>query len=144
MSSSAELHAATRNGRWYACAMQLKYTRQGWCQIGWIGVAALFYLSLIPMPHQMEELPVWSDKIYHGFAYGWLMWWLSRGYARAYWLRIAVMLVCVGITIELLQSLTPYRTASVFDELANIMGVCLGYLVTSFTPAGFPAFREAQ
>ena len=105
---------------------------------------ALAFLSLIPMPHQMEELPSWSDKCYHAFAYGWLMWWHSRGYRRSLWRVLAVTLMLIGVAIELLQGLTDYRTASVFDELANIVGISLGYLIARRTPTGFPVFREAQ
>ena len=124
--------------------MVFDLTLQGWRAIGWLGVLALVFLCVIPSPAALDELPAWSDKCYHSFAYGLLMWWLARGYPRRHWLALAIFLAVLGLAIEYLQSLTTYRTGSVFDELADLVGIGFGYLLAHYTPAGFPPLRTAE
>ena len=124
--------------------MIFEITLRGWRTIGWLGVLALIFLCLIPSPTALDELPSWSDKCYHAFAYGLLMWWLARGYPRRHWLSLAIFLSLLGLAIEYLQNLTSYRTGSAFDELADLAGLGLGYLLAHATPAGFPALSAAE
>lgn len=124
--------------------MQDLITHHGWQRIGWLGVVCLIILSLIPSPALMIEGFDNSDKLYHAFAYAALMWWFALGYRRRQWLIIAIGFAVLGLVIEGLQSLTPERTASLADELADVCGILLGFFVAGRTPTGFPPFRQAE
>jgi VanZ family protein len=100
--------------------------RRGWFLAGLALVAAVVWLSLVPLPSP----PVaHADKIEHLGTYGTLMLWFSQlgGPARRRAVT-AVALVALGVGIELLQDLTPYRMMDPLDMLANAVGVALGWL----------------
>ncbi|MBI2800414.1 MAG: VanZ family protein [Gammaproteobacteria bacterium] len=104
----------------------------------------MIILSLIPSPALMLAGFDNSDKLYHAFAYASLMWWFAVGYRRHQWLTIAIGFAVLGLVIEGLQSLTPDRTASLADELADVCGILLGIFAATKTPTGFPPFRHAE
>lgn len=87
----------------------------------------IFILALAPR----EALPTvegWNDKGEH-FAAFWL---LSLGLAL-YWSlsggRVALLLTLYGGLIEVAQSFTPCRQASLLDLLADIAGILAGLLM---------------
>jgi len=92
----------------------------------------------------MLDSPPYSDKVYHVLAYTTLMWWFAVGYMPVRWSMIVLGLGALGLALEVGQSLTPYREASVSDALANACGITAGYWIARFTPAGFPPFRQAE
>jgi VanZ family protein len=122
----------------------LTFSSAGWRFIGWLGVASLCALSLLPPSTLMLNGPEHSDKLYHLAAYASLAWWFALGYARSHWRAIALGLALLGVTLEVLQGLTPERMASSGDEITNVLGVLLGLWLASRAPAGFPAFRHAE
>jgi VanZ family protein len=92
------------------------------------------YLSL----KKIDYLPVQlshSDKVYHAIAYFLLglTWLLSFPKSlQKKKLKYAIVISCViyGIVIEVLQgTLTTYRTASLLDILANIVGVIVAMII---------------
>lgn len=96
-----------------------------WRVLAWLGVAAVLALSLLSVPVP-RELDFWNaDKLVHMAMYGTLMLCFSRAYGRAYWPRIALGLGLLGLGIEYLQSLTPDRSASLLDEIANLAGISI-------------------
>lgn len=119
-------------------------TITGWRCVGWLGVASLCALSLLPPPPLMPEGPPYGDKFYHLITYTSLTWWFMVGHARAHWRSIAMGLALLGIILEVLQGLTPTRIPSGWDEAANVLGVLLGQRLVGLTPAGFPRFRQAE
>lgn len=100
---------------------------------------AIGYLSLI----DLSETPVTkmgiSDKVMHGTAYFFLtlLWLFYLIFGKVSWsFSTKIAVVCVfsivfGILIEVLQgTMTSYRTADIFDILANSTGVALAGLLT--------------
>jgi len=76
-----------------------------------------------------------SDKIYHAIAYfllglTWLLSFPKSLQNKS--LKYAIVISCViyGIVVEVLQgTLTTYRTASLLDIIANIVGVLIAMMV---------------
>ena len=100
--------------------------RRGWFLAGLALVATVVWLSLVPIPSP----PVaHADKVEHLGTYGTLMLWFAQlgGPARRRAVTAAA-LVALGVGIEFLQDLTPYRMMDPLDMLANTVGVALGWL----------------
>lgn len=96
-----------------------------WMGLSWLGVAVVLMLSLLPLtvPEQFE---FWNaDKLVHITMYASLMLSFSRAYARHRWLAIAIALGSLGLGIEFVQSLTPNRSASLLDGIANLAGISI-------------------
>lgn len=103
-----------------------------WLAVGWILIGIIIILSLIPdydLRLVQEFVP--NDKVGHFLAYGTLMGWFVQLY---YPLRTKVVLcilfICMGVGLEVLQSLTLTRTYDIYDMLANSIGVILGLLLS--------------
>lgn len=98
-----------------------------WLAMGWIGVAIVVVLSLVPRPPELGVEQ--GDKIQHFLAYGTLMLWFAqvRVDVRERWVT-AGLLVAMGIALEFAQALTGYRFYSYADMAANTTGVILGWL----------------
>jgi VanZ family protein len=99
-----------------------------WLAWGWLWVAVICYLSLMPHPPEPVNFQH-VDKLEHALAYSLLMLWFCQVYRlRNYRIVLAVLLVAMGIAIEYLQGETAYRTFDVADMLANSVGVMLGWI----------------
>lgn len=102
--------------------------RQAWWAIGWLGVAAAIYLSLMHDPPTLAVAE--GDKLQHAAAYGMLMLWFAqltdRRDGRGV---IALALIGLGIALEYAQLATDYRDFSVGDMVADGLGVALGWLL---------------
>lgn len=101
-----------------------------WRGLGWIMVAAVVVLSLVPQLPKAPSLLGW-DKAQHFLAYAVLTAWFCQAYSR-HW-RWPAFFVALGALLELLQGFTGIRTTDPFDILANTIGVSIG-LGLSFTP----------
>jgi VanZ family protein len=87
------------------------------------------------------------DKIAHVLTYiGFAILGCLMAKNRKQLLIIITACAIYGLAIEYLQSLTGYRTASVHDELANIIGLFIGVtiakIIDHFRP--LPAFKKRQ
>ena len=101
--------------------------RKLWLLIGWLLVASVTYLSLVPDP---PTLPVSAgDKVGHVLAYGTLMLWFLQLNPPSRWAVLAAALVTIGIVLELVQGLSAARSAELLDVLANTAGVLCGWLL---------------
>ena len=59
-------------------ALRTRTIRLGWSLIGWVGVALILYLSLMPHPPELDIEQ--GDKLQHIAAYTVLMgWWAQMG-----------------------------------------------------------------
>ena len=94
-----------------------------WVAIAWLGVACAITLSLWPGGAPLP-IHVW-DKIEHCVGYFMLTLWFTGLYPRERYPRLAVGCLLLGITIELLQGLTPTRTMELGDLAANGVGIAL-------------------
>lgn len=91
------------------------------------GVALLASLYVALRPSADGEDWFWqADKFRHALAFA-LLWALGRwaGVRQLVWLALG--LLCFGVLIEGLQSLTPDRQPSAGDVLADAAGLWLGH-----------------
>jgi VanZ family protein len=102
-----------------------------WLVGGWLGIILTLLLSL--MPPLLDEGSGQTDKIVHLSGYAVLMFWWAQLITRQRW-KLAITVVMFGISIELLQGLTPHRQPDVLDALANSCGVLLGWFTARILP----------
>ena len=101
--------------------------RKAWLILGWLWIATVFYLSLIPHPPKPISFDG-VDKLEHFIAYGGLMLWFCQGYLeRKTRIRLFMALVVMGVGIEFLQGWGGYRVFEYADMLANTIGVLIGW-----------------
>lgn len=106
-----------------------------WRTLGRTLVVAMLAIALLPAPAVVGAVPL-GDKIGHVCAFAILMLWYAQIYDGAgERLRCAIGAASLGILIELLQALTPYRSAEFADFVADALGVGLGWLIAR-GPAG--------
>ena len=95
-----------------------------------VGLIAVIALSLLP--HEtLPETGMW-DKSNHALAYGVLA--VLGGLGSKGWgslIIVGIGLVILGAGLELAQSFIPDRTSSVYDALANFVGVAIGSAATA-------------
>lgn len=101
--------------------------RKLWLSTGWLLVALVTYLSLVPDPPTIDAAG--SDKVAHVLAYGTLMLWFLQLYPIYRRPIIAVGLIAMGILLEFLQGFTAARSSEYMDMVANTGGVMLGWLL---------------
>jgi VanZ family protein len=114
----------------YLLQCMIKYL---WPAIAWsLTVVAL---TLIP-GEQIPNVPVFGiDKLVHIFIFGLMMTLTAVGlYKSSFYTSIkrptliaVVYSIGFGMIIEFIQPYIPGRSFSLFDILANVMGVALGY-----------------
>jgi VanZ family protein len=101
--------------------------RSAWLGLGWLGVAGVVVLSLIPSPPVGVEH---GDKLGHAGTYALLMWWFAQAWLRRDTrARTAAGLLALGVAIEYAQGWTGYRDFSVADMAADALGIALGWLL---------------
>lgn len=101
-----------------------------------IATAVIAYLSLSHLPKIDLGLHIKSsDKYLHAIAYFtlstvWLFALRNKLTNKVNKIVLIISLMIYGIVLELLQKeITNYRTADLYDELANIAGILLAVLV---------------
>ena len=102
-----------------------------WRVLGWLGIVFTLVVSL--MPPALGDDSGHADKIVHLFGYALLTFWWAQLVIRQRW-KLAIAVVLFGVTIELLQGLTPTRHPDLLDALANSAGVLLGWLAARLLP----------
>lgn len=105
-----------------------------WRAAGWLGVALTLVVSL--MPPALDDSRAHADKLAHLAGYAVLMFWWAHIITQRRW-RLAIAVILLGGTIELLQGLTPDRQPDPLDALANSAGALLGWLAARILP-NFP------
>lgn len=102
--------------------------RKPWLALGWLWVAVLAYLSLMPNPPEPVRF-LNADKLEHALAYCLLMLWFCQVYVRrTQRLFAAALLMAMGVAMEFLQGMTGYRSFEYADMVANSTGVLLGWV----------------
>ncbi len=117
-------------------AMVCKFTKTAF----FMALVAVIALSLLPQ-ETFPETDTW-DKLNHALAYGVLA--VVGGIGFKGWrslLMVGLGLVVLGAGLELAQSVTPNRDGSMYDTLANFVGVAMGSLATAGTA---PFLRDPQ
>lgn len=101
--------------------------------IGWFLVLTVITLSLINISGAIPDVKN-GDKIGHFLAYFALMSWFSWLYQRPLVRNLyAIGFIIMGGVMEVLQSLSPYRTADINDFHVNTIGVIVGFIFAVFT-----------
>jgi len=113
--------------------------RRLWAILGFMLVGAVIVSSLIPGGGRLQMEG--ADKLAHAFAYLVLMVWFAGLYPRRGWTWVAIGLLVMGLTLELLQGVMQMqRTADPRDLVANAAGVGMG-VVLAFAGAATWAQR---
>jgi VanZ family protein len=100
-----------------------------WLLLGWFAVCMLIYQSLNPSPPELPEWPL-SDKAAHFMAYAWIMLWFGFIYRQGrQYLLLGLGLILLGVTLEILQGASGYRSMEVSDASFNSLGVFAGWLL---------------
>ncbi len=98
----------------------------------------LFIMSLLNLNDYSVHQPKNSDKLLHFIAYA-ILFFLWYKVKHLHKLKISlislvILSISFGIVMEFLQSiLTTYREFSVYDMLANTLGVLITYLLIKIT-----------
>ena len=96
--------------------------------IGWLLVAMVTWLCLIPSQQLPDAPEALTDKGYHLLAYTLLALWFAGLIPRQGWWRAASWLLVMGIGIEIAQHLMPFgREAEWLDGVANALGTLVGF-----------------
>lgn len=94
----------------------------------WSWVLAIWVLSLTPPVDTGIHTVSHLDKLGHWLAYFIAMLWFGFLYPRQrVWSVMGLLLM--GLSLELLQSLTSTRHMDGFDMLANTLGVLIGWFI---------------
>ena len=95
--------------------------------IFWLCFVALNTLALSPAPYIPPlEIFNWWDKAQHAIGFGTLTVLAVLAYPEISKLRIAILLMVLGVLIEVLQYFSGYRFGDWQDALADGVGVMLG------------------
>ena len=101
----------------------------------WGMCLGIFVLAILPNNPSPSAFPD-ADKIVHAMAFAGL----SFVGCLAYPLRIFVLatfLVFLGAAIEVAQGFTPDRSPELFDFLADVVGIALGFITYRLSERGF-------
>lgn len=99
-----------------------------WLTAGWVMVVAVVLLSLTPKLAFKGGFPHF-DKFEHALAYLVLMAWFGGLSGRRAHRWIALGLIALGAAIEWAQGASGFRTADLWDLLADAVGIALGWLL---------------
>lgn len=117
----------------------------------WAGAALLvFVLVATLMPAvwlfpDRREFMAWFvdvDKWLHAITFAFLAVWFSGQYRpKSYW-RIGLGLVLFGLVIEGCQRLVTYRSAELFDIVADVAGILVGLAIARAGMGGWSLWVE--
>ena len=101
--------------------------RKLWLFTGWLLVALVVYLSLVPALPSIDITA--ADKVAHVFAYATLTLWFLQLYPADRRAMLVIGFIMMGVALEFLQELTASRSFEYADIAANTGGVVLGWLL---------------
>jgi VanZ family protein len=110
--------------------------RHVWIVASAVLVAAVVYGSL--QPNLAIPAPTNFDKVEHLSAYLALAVWFTGLYPRGGYWKVAVALLALGLSMEVLQGLMNIgRSAELLDMVANTAGVLAGVLLGVWFTGGW-------
>lgn len=101
--------------------------RKVWLFTGWLLIALVVYVSLIPALPPIDITA--GDKVAHVLAYATLTLWFLQLYPADRPTMLVIDFIVMGIALEFLQGLTASRSFEYADIAANTGGVVLGWLL---------------
>lgn len=81
------------------------------------------------MPTGIVKAGIISDKTAHALAFFVLAFLYSHSVGKGYGVKEASLLILFGLIIELIQYLLPWRSFSLYDWLADIIGIAAYELI---------------
>ena len=112
-----------------------------WLLIGYSLIALIVYLSVTSDPVDLDTGLPFQDKLFHMLAYFTLTAWFVQIYHVKRQLNgWAIAFICLGLSMEYVQSFEPTRQADFADMIANAIGVTLGYALSA-TPLRYVLVR---
>ena len=103
-----------------------------WLLIGYGLIALIVYLSVTSDPPDINTGLPYQDKLFHMLAYFTLTaWFVQIFHARRHLNRWAIAFICLGLSMEYVQSFEPTRSTEFADMIANTIGVTLGYALSA-------------
>jgi VanZ family protein len=106
-----------------------------WTAFAWLLTAAVIIGSLLPGP-VVAAIPV-RDKMLHAGAYLVLMVSFAGLYRRGLYPAVAAVLLVLGMSLELLQTLTATRSGDWGDVAMNCAGVAAGLVLSWWLLGGW-------
>lgn len=106
-----------------------------WATVGWLLVAGVMVGSLTPAS-ALKAVSV-GDKLLHAASYCLLMLWFGGLFARRRQVVVAVALLVLGCTLEVLQATTTTRSFELRDIAANASGILVGLVLTATVLEGW-------
>ena len=92
------------------------------CLWSFLVISLILFLS--PVSNTISSLI--NDKVSHAFAYGTLFFVAAKSYKDKYSsLYIGLLVFLLGFIVEIVQSMTGYRSGEFDDVLANVFGIGL-------------------
>ncbi len=112
-----------------------------WLSMGFVACAVLLVMCLLPSPPQ-ADIPGY-DKIGHFMAYLVLAVWFAGVLPHRHW-RVFFGLAFFGLAIELIQSMTTYRSGDPWDMLADLAGIVAGIFLARLGAMGWLSYIERR
>ena len=106
-----------------------------WTALAWLLTAAVIVGSLLPGP-AVSAIPV-RDKALHAGAYLVLMVSFAGLYRRSLYPAVAVLLLALGVSLDLLQRFTETRSFDWKDVAMNCAGVATGFVLSWWLLGGW-------
>jgi len=97
---------------------------------------------LFPSKREFLAWFVYVDKWLHGVTFVFLAIWFAGLYQRRSYWRIGIGLVAFGVFIEGCQRLVTYRSADVFDIVADAGGIAVGLVLALAGLGGWSVWVE--
>ena len=92
------------------------------CLWSFLVISLILFLS--PVSNTISSLI--NDKVSHAFAYGTLFFLAAKSYKDKYSsLYIGLLVFLLGFIVEIVQSMTGYRSGEFDDVFANVFGIGL-------------------
>jgi VanZ family protein len=114
--------------------LSLRYARR-WRTAGIVLLLLVLAATLMPVVwlwSDRRQVIAWFfefDKWLHGITFVFLAIWFSGQYPpRSYW-RIGIGLIFFGLLIEASQRMVTYRSAELFDIVADAAGIAVGLVI---------------
>ena len=95
----------------------------------------IFVLAVLPNNASSIAFPE-ADKVLHAMAFAGLSFIGCLAYPSRIFV-LAMFLVFLGGAIEVAQGFTPDRSPELFDFLADVVGIALGYITYRLSERGF-------